>query len=156
MKQQNFAKTSGSKGMQLYGPLNTPASFADTKALARALAEHLETEHPDLVVHRMLKSLRKGKVLVDWSQNDEHKTTVNVYSLRAKEQPTVSTPVSWEEVEACLKKKDAKRLVFTTTDVLKRVGKMGDLFAPVASLKQKLPLRYSKRSAFTGSKRAAK
>jgi bifunctional non-homologous end joining protein LigD len=139
MKLKSWAKTSGSKGLQLYVPLNTPATFDQTKALSRALAEHLEREHPELVVHRMLKSLRGGKVLVDWSQNDEHKTTVNVYSLRAKDFPTVSTPVTWEEVEQCLKKKDAKLLTFTSDQVLERVGHMGDLFEPVATLKQKLP-----------------
>ena len=142
MKLKSFAKTSGSKGLQIYVPLNTPVTFDQTKALARALAEHLEREHPDLVVHRMLKSLRKGKVLVDWSQNDEHKTTVTVYSLRAKEYPTVSTPVTWEEVEACLKKQDATRLTFTADTVLRRVEKMGDLFEPVATLKQKLPKKW--------------
>jgi bifunctional non-homologous end joining protein LigD len=139
MKLKSWAKTSGSKGLQLYVPLNTPATFDQTKALSRALAEHLEREHPELVVHRMLKSLRGGKVLVDWSQNDEHKTTVNVYSLRAKEQPTVSTPVTWEEVEQCLKKKDPELLKFTSDQVLARVDEMGDLFEPVATLKQKLP-----------------
>ena len=139
MKLKSWAKTSGSKGLQLYVPLNTPATFDQTKALSRALAEHLEREHPELVVHRMLKSLRGGKVLVDWSQNDEHKTTVNVYSLRAKDFPTVSTPVTWEEVENCLKKKDAKLLTFTSDQVLRRVEEMGDLFAPIETLKQKLP-----------------
>ena len=139
MKLQSWAKTSGSKGLQLYVPLNTPATFDQTKALSRALAEHLEREHPELVVHRMLKSLRGGKVLVDWSQNDEHKTTVNVYSLRAKDQPTVSTPVTWDEVAACLKKKDAELLTFTSEQVLERVAEMGDIFEPVQTLKQKLP-----------------
>jgi bifunctional non-homologous end joining protein LigD len=139
MKLKSWAKTSGSKGLQLYVPLNTPATFDQTKALSRALAEHLEREHPELVVHRMLKSLRAGKVLVDWSQNDEHKTTVNVYSLRAKEQPTVSTPVTWEEVRECLEKKDPDLLKFTSDQVLQRVERMGDLFEPVETLKQKLP-----------------
>ena len=143
MKLESWAKTSGSKGLQVYVPLNTPATFDQTKALSRALAEHLEREHPDLVVHKMLKSLRGGKVLVDWSQNDEHKTTVNVYSLRAKEQPTVSTPVTWAEVERCLKKKKPEMLSFTSDQVLQRVEKEGDLFAPVASLKQKLPKKRS-------------
>ena len=87
----------------------------------------------------MKKNLRTGKVFVDWSQNDEHKTTIAVYSLRAREHPTVSTPVTWDEVEKCLKKKDAGLLVFETTDVIKRVEKMGDLFEPVLELKQKLP-----------------
>jgi bifunctional non-homologous end joining protein LigD len=139
MNLQSWAKTSGSKGLQLYVPLNTPATFDQTKALSRALAEYLEREHPELVVHRMLKSLRGGKVLVDWSQNDEHKTTVNVYSLRAKERPTVSTPVTWDEVAGCLKKKDPEMLTFTSDQVLERVDQMGDLFEPVQTLKQKLP-----------------
>ena len=142
MNLQSWAKTSGSKGLQVYVPLNTPASFDQTKALSRALAEHLEREHPDLVVHKMLKSLRGGKVLVDWSQNDEHKTTVNVYSLRAKEQPTVSTPLTWEEVETARKKKNSKLLVFRSAETLKRVEKLGDLFAPVLSLRQKLPKKW--------------
>jgi len=142
MKLQSWAKTSGSKGLQVYVPLNTPATFDQTKALSRALAEHLEREHPDLVVHKMLKALRKGKVLVDWSQNDEHKTTINVYSLRAKEQPTVSTPVTWEEVEACLTKKKPGLLTFTSDQVLQRVEKMGDLFEPIETLKQKLPKKW--------------
>ncbi len=147
MKLESWVKTSGSKGLQLYVPLNTPATFDQTKALSRALAEHLEREHPQLVVHRMLKSLRGGKVLVDWSQNDEHKTTVNVYSLRAKEQPTVSTPVTWKEVEMCLKKKKAELLTFTSDQVLERVAEHGDLFEPVATLKQKLPKKWDTQLA---------
>ena len=134
-----FPKTSGSKGLQLYVPLNTPVTYDQTKSFSRALARLLEQEHPDLVVSDMKKSLRTGKVFVDWSQNDEHKTTVNVYSLRAKERPTVSTPVSWEEVEKCLKKKDPKLLVFESSQVLARVQEMGDLFLPVLKLKQRLP-----------------
>jgi len=136
---ESFAKTSGSKGLQIYLPLNTKTSYDETKPFAHALARLLETEHRDLVVSDMKKSLRVGKVLVDWSQNDEHKTTIGVYSLRAREQPTVSTPVSWDEVEACLEKKDADLLVFKAPQVLQRVKKDGDLFAPVISLKQKLP-----------------
>jgi bifunctional non-homologous end joining protein LigD len=124
-------------------PLNTPVTFDDTKALSRALAEHLEREHADLVVSKMLKSLRTSKVLVDWSQNDEHKTTVCVYSLRAKEEPTVSTPVSWNEVEGCLKKKKAELLKFRSDQVITRAEKMGDLFAPVQTLKQKLPKKWN-------------
>jgi bifunctional non-homologous end joining protein LigD len=99
----------------------------------------LENEHKDLVVSDMKKTLRVGKVLVDWSQNDEHKTTIGVYSLRAREHPTVSTPVTWDEVERTLKKKDAGLLVFEAPQVLERVQKMGDLFEPVLTLKQKLP-----------------
>ena len=139
MKLKSWAKTSGSKGLQVYVPLNAPVTFDQTKDLSRALALHLEREHPKLVVSKMAKSLRTGKVFVDWSQNDEHKTTVNVYSLRAREQPTVSTPVTWEEVEATLKKKKADLLVFTSDRVLQRVEKSGDLFEPVQTLKQKMP-----------------
>lgn len=143
MKLKSFAKTSGSKGLQVYVPLNTPVTFDETKRLSRALAELLEREHPNLVVSKMLKSLRKGKVLVDWSQNDEHKTTVCVYSLRAKEEPTVSTPVTWDEVENCLKKKKADLLKFRSEQTLARVGKHGDLFEPVQNLKQKLPKNWT-------------
>jgi len=136
---QSFPKTSGSKGLQVYVPLNTPTTYDSTKPFAHALARLLENEHKDLVVSDMKKELRVGKVLVDWSQNDEHKTTIGVYSLRARERPTVSTPVKWEEVEATWKKKDAGLLVFEAPQVLERVAKMGDLFAPVLKLKQKLP-----------------
>ncbi len=136
---QSFPKTSGSKGLQIYVPLNTPTSYDVTKPFAHALARLLETDHSELVVSDMKKAIRVGKVLVDWSQNDEHKTTISVYSLRAREHPTVSTPVTWDEVEQCLKKKDPKLLVFEAPQVLERVEKMGDLFAPVQTLKQKLP-----------------
>ncbi|HEY1802747.1 MAG TPA: non-homologous end-joining DNA ligase [Terriglobales bacterium] len=136
---QSFPKTSGSKGLQIYVPLNSPTSYDETKPFAHALARLLEDEHRELVVSDMKKALRTGKVLVDWSQNDEHKTTIAVYSLRARERPTVSTPVSWDEVEQALKKKDANLLRFEAEQVLKRVDKLGDLFAPVRELKQKLP-----------------
>lgn len=136
---QCFAKTSGSKGLQVYVPLNTPTTYEQTKPVAHALAWHLEREHPELVVSDMKKTLRVNKVLVDWSQNDDHKTTICVYSLRAKERPTVSTPVEWQEVQRCLAKKDPKLLVFDSDDVLKRVEGKGDLFEPVLELKQKLP-----------------
>ena len=136
---QSFPKTSGSKGMQIYVPLNTPTSYNVTKPLAHALARLLENEHRELVVSDMKKEVRVGKVLVDWSQNDEHKTTIGVYSLRAREHPTVSTPVKWDEVEHALKKKDASLLVFEAKQVIERVDKMGDLFEPVLKLKQKLP-----------------
>lgn len=137
---ESFPKTSGSKGLQVYVPLNnTAVTYEKTKAFSHALALTLEKQFPEAVVSRMQKALRKGKVLVDWSQNDDKKTTVNVYSLRAKERPTVSTPVTWKEVETALKKKDAGKLTFEAEDVLKRVEKHGDLFAPVLSLKQKLP-----------------
>ena len=134
-----FPKTSGSKGMQVYVPLNTPTSYDATKPFARALAQVLERAEPDLVVSEMAKVRRKGKVFVDWSQNDEHKTTVGVYSLRARDQPTVSTPLTWEEVEAVRVSRDPDELVFTSADVLGRVARHGDLFAPVATLEQELP-----------------
>ena len=136
---QSFPKTSGSKGLQIYVPLNTKTSYEQTKSFARAVARLLEQEHPDLVVSDMKKAVRTNKIFVDWSQNDQHKTTISVYSLRAREHPTVSTPVTWEEVAQALKKKDAERLVFEAKDVLARVEKMGDLFEPVQKLKQKLP-----------------
>jgi bifunctional non-homologous end joining protein LigD len=136
---QSFPKTSGSKGLQVYIPLHTKTSYDQTKPFANAIARLLEHEHPDLVVSDMKKAVRTNKVFVDWSQNDRHKTTISVYSLRAREHPTVSTPITWEEVEQALRKKDAQRLVFEAKDVLARVEKMGDLFEPVLKLKQKLP-----------------
>jgi bifunctional non-homologous end joining protein LigD len=136
---QSFPKTSGSKGLQIYVPLNSPTSYEVTKPFAHALARLLENDHRELVVSDMKKQLRVGKVFVDWSQNDQHKTTVSVYSLRARERPTVSTAVKWEEVEQALKKKDATLLVFEASQVLDRVQKMGDLFESVLKLKQKLP-----------------
>ena len=142
MKLKSFAKTSGSKGLQVYVPLNTPVTFDQTKDLSRALAQLLEREHGNLVTSNMSKSVRKGKVFVDWSQNDEHKTTICVYSLRAKEEPTVSTPVTWDEVENCLKKKKTDLLKFVSDKVLARVAQKGDLFAPVEKLKQKLPKKW--------------
>ena len=136
---QAFPKTSGSKGLQVYVPLNTPVTYEQTKPFAKAIARLLEDRHPAMVVSDMKKSLRANKVFVDWSQNDDYKTTVNVYSLRAKDQPKVSTPVTWEEVENCLRKDDPGLLVFTSDQVLRRVEKLGDLFEPVLKLKQKLP-----------------
>jgi len=137
----SLAKTSGSKGLQVYVPLNTPDVRYDkgTKDFALAVAQSFEQRLPDQVVSSMKKALRPGKVLIDWSQNDEHKTTVNVYSLRAKSRPTVSTPVTWDEVEACSEAGDASMLVFTADDVLERVERMGDLFAPLVELEQELP-----------------
>jgi bifunctional non-homologous end joining protein LigD len=139
LKMESFAKTSGSKGLQVYVPINGPATYDKTKAFSRAIAELLESQSPEAVVSNMQKSRRPGKVLVDWSQNDDHKTTVNVYSLRAKEYPSVSTPVTWEEVETVVRTKKATSLQFVSKEVLKRVEKAGDLFAPVLTLKQKLP-----------------
>ncbi len=136
---QTFPKTSGSKGLQVYVPLNTAVTYDQTKPFAKTIARLLESQHPHAVVSDMKKSLRSSKVFVDWSQNDVHKTTVCVYSLRAKEKPTISTPVTWKEVESCLKQNDPELLVFTADQVLQRVEKNGDLFAPVLTLKQKLP-----------------
>ena len=136
---QSFPKTSGSKGLQIYVPLNTPTKYEVTKTFAHALAQLLEHDHPEMVVSDMKKQVRTGKVFVDWSQNDEHKTTVAVYSLRARERPTVSTPVSWDEIEKCLKKKDPAMLVFEAKQTVARFEKMGDLSAPLLQLEQRLP-----------------
>jgi bifunctional non-homologous end joining protein LigD len=130
-----FPKTSGSKGMQVYVPLNTPGvTYEDTRAFSRGLAQVLARRMSDLVVSDMAKAKRAGKVFVDWSQNDRHKTTVNVYSLRAMEQPTVSTPLTWDEVEDM-----QEPLAFTSAEVLERLERLGDLFAPVQELQQELP-----------------
>jgi bifunctional non-homologous end joining protein LigD len=131
-----YPKTSGSKGLQIYVPLNRKVTYDDTKPFAHAIARLLEKQLPKLVVSSMKKSIRGGKVLVDWSQNDDHKTTVCVYSLRARERPTASTPLRWEEVE---KARKPEQLQFDSAKVLKRVEKHGDLFAPVLEQKQALP-----------------
>ncbi len=141
LKLECFPKTSGSKGLQIYVPLNTPTNYDITKIFAKNIAERLEREHPEMVVSKMAKALRAGKIFVDWSQNDDHKTTICVYSLRAKESPTVSTPVTWAEVESTSKKGDPTKLVFRSEDVLKRVKKHGDLFEPILKLKQRLNLK---------------
>jgi bifunctional non-homologous end joining protein LigD len=135
-----FAKTSGLTGMQVYVPLNRrEATYEQTKPFARAVADVLARHHPRLVVSHMVKAARRGKVLIDWSQNDEHKTTVSVYSPRAGESPSVSTPVSWEEVAACRDAEDPALLEFAPIQVLDRVRERGDLFAEVVSLRQSLP-----------------
>ena len=137
---ESWVKTSGSKGLQAYVPLGTEVTYegpGGTKSFAKALAELLEKEQPKAVVSQMAKALRPGKVFIDWSQNDEHKTTVCVYSLRAKDRPTVSTPVAWEEVDAAAHGRDT--LVFEAADVLDRIARHGDLFAPVEAVKQELP-----------------
>jgi bifunctional non-homologous end joining protein LigD len=132
---QAWAKTSGSKGMQLYVPVR-PVSSERTSAYAKELAQRLEAARPDLVVHRMTRALRPGKVLVDWSQNNGAKTTVAPYSLRARPEPTVSTPVTWDEVAAC---REAADLRFVTEEVLERVEQHGDLLAPLLTTQQRLP-----------------
>jgi bifunctional non-homologous end joining protein LigD len=134
-----YPKTSGSKGLQVYVPLNGPVTYDDTKPFARAIAMLLEKQMPELVVSSMKKSIRGGKVFVDWSQNDDHKTTVCVYSLRARERPTVSAPVRWEEVDQALEREDPQLLVFDSDAVLARVEREGDLFAPVLKQRQALP-----------------
>ncbi len=135
----SYAKTSGSKGLQVYIPLNSEVTYERTKPFAKAVAELLEGSEPELVVSRMTKTRRTGKVLIDWSQNDAKKTTVCVYSLRATERPSVSTPVEWEEVRATRDSKDPASLAFEAAAVLERVVERGDLFAPMRSLVQELP-----------------
>src|SRR4029077_11419845 len=138
LKLQSFAKVSGSKGIQIYVPLNTPVSYSDTREFAHSLAQSLERDHPALIVSDMAKNLRRGKVFIDWSQNSDFKTTVGVYSLRAKaERPFVSLPVTWEELGGLRKKAD--QFCLEPEAALKRLRKKGDLFAPVLGLKQKLP-----------------
>jgi bifunctional non-homologous end joining protein LigD len=134
-----FPKTSGSKGLQLYLPLNVKTDYDETKPFARAIAQLFEKQSPKEVVSKMSKDLRKGKVFIDWSQNHQRKTTIAVYSLRARERPTVSTPVTWDEVERAVEKADVDLLAFEAGEVLKRVERDGDHFAPVLELKQRLP-----------------
>ena len=134
-----FPKTSGSKGMQVYVPLNGQVTYEKTTPFAHAVALLLEKQYPKEVVSKMTKKLRKGKVFVDWSQNTKMKTTIAVYSLRAKEQPTVSTPIEWDEVESGARSRKPDRLSFTSAQVLNRIDKHGDLFAPVLKLRQRLP-----------------
>ncbi len=137
---QSFVKTSGSKGLQLYVPLNTKVTYEETRPFAQALAQLLAKQEPDEVLAKMgKKTLREGKVFIDWYQNNERKTTIAVYSLRARERPTASTPLAWEELERAVKREDAAALVFEANEVLKRVERDGDLFAPVLELKQELP-----------------
>jgi bifunctional non-homologous end joining protein LigD len=135
----SYPKTSGSKGLQLYAPLDGETGYERTGPFAKAVAETLERKFGDRVVSRMTKTLRRGKVLIDWSQNDVHKTTVSVYSLRARERPTVSMPLEWEEVEAAPAAGEAERLVFDHAEALRRVEERGDLFAPLLIEKQALP-----------------
>jgi bifunctional non-homologous end joining protein LigD len=136
---QSFPKTSGSKGLQVYIPLNARVSYETTKPFAKAIAQLLEKQTPESVVSKMKKVEREGKVFVDWSQNHQRKTTIAVYSLRARERPTASTPIKWEEVEAVAEDGDASTLVFEADAVVDRVQRHGDLFAPVLELEQELP-----------------
>ncbi len=134
-----LAKTSGSKGLQLYLPLNTPTTYEKTKSFAQRVAELMQQSAPELVIAQMKRVLRQGKVFIDWSQNDPHKTTVSVYSLRARAEPTVSTPVTWAEVQKCARSGDPQLLVFDAAAALRRVKRRGDLFAPMLALRQRLP-----------------
>jgi bifunctional non-homologous end joining protein LigD len=136
---QVLVKTSGSKGLQVYLPLNTPVTFDETKTFAHAVAQTLERRMEGRVVSIMAKAVRAGRVFVDWSQNDQHKTTIGVYSLRAREHPTVSTPLEWAELESAVRSKDRDSLVFTAPAVLERVKARGDLFALSNDLEQTLP-----------------
>jgi bifunctional non-homologous end joining protein LigD len=131
-----FPKTSGSKGLQVYVPLNSPHTHEHASSFALAVAQVLEAAHPKLVVTTQAKAARPNKVLIDWSQNSRHKTTICAYSLRARPRPTVSTPVTWDEVEGAA---DGEALSFEAHDVLDRVDELGDLFAPTATLVQHLP-----------------
>ena len=130
-KQSCWPKTSGSKGLQLYAPLRGRPTWDKVREDAHQIATRLEQDLPQLVVSNMRKSLRKGRVLVDWSQNHPAKTTVAAYSVRARPDPTVSTPVTWDEVAGCESGEDPDLLRFTTGDVLERVERLGDLFAEV-------------------------
>ena len=137
---ESFVKTSGSKGMQLYVPLNTKTSYEETRPFGQALAQLIAKQTPDEVLAKMGKKTdRSGKVFIDWYQNNERKTTIAVYSLRARERPTCSTPITWEEVQQAADSGDGSQLVFETKDVLKRLDEHGDLFAPVLELEQELP-----------------
>jgi bifunctional non-homologous end joining protein LigD len=135
-----FAKTSGSKGMQLYVPLNTKTSYEETRPFAQAIAQIVAKQDPENILAKMGKKTdRSGKVLIDWYQNNERKTTISVYSLRARERPTCSTPIAWDEIEAAARSGDGSSLVFEAEDVLRRIDEHGDLFAPVLELEQELP-----------------
>jgi bifunctional non-homologous end joining protein LigD len=134
-----FVKTSGAKGIQVYLPLNSATSYAHTKPFARAVAGVLERQEPGRIISRMSKSLRRGRVLVDWSQNDPHKTTVSVYSLRARERPTISTPLHWEEVERGARARRELELSAEPAALLQRLDREGELFAPMLKLVQTLP-----------------
>jgi bifunctional non-homologous end joining protein LigD len=136
---EGFPKVSGGKGLQVYFPLNTRVTYEETSPFAKAVAQLLEKQTPKGVVSKMAKVDRRGKVFVDWSQNHQKKTTIAVYSLRARDRPTASIPLHWREVERAAKRGDAENLRFEIPDAVKRIEKEGDLFEPVLKLKQKLP-----------------
>ncbi len=140
---ESFPKVSGSKGIQIYLPLNTPATYAATGAFAKTVAELLAQRHPELVVSQMAKALRQGRVMIDWSQNSASKTTVCVYSMRGKrDEPFISLPITWAELKSAHKKKNPDALFFSPDEALARLKKKGDLFAPVLKLKQRLPKEF--------------
>ncbi|HEY8994660.1 MAG TPA: non-homologous end-joining DNA ligase [Lacunisphaera sp.] len=148
LKLEALPKVSGSKGLQLYVPLNTKTTYAATGSFAKAMAELLERQHPDLVVSNMDKARRRGKVLIDWSQNSPSKTTVAVYSMRGKrDHPFVSMPVTWEELKKLVRTRKTSALSFSPADALKRLKQKGDLFAPVLTLKQSLPKAFGQIAA---------
>lgn len=136
---EGFPKVSGGKGMQVYFPLNTKVTYEQTNPFAKAVAQLLEKQTPKEVISKMAKVDRRRKILVDWSQNHQKKTTIGVYSLRAREHPTASIPVRWDEVERAAKRGKVDHLRFEIPAAIKRLEKEGDLFAPVLSLKQRLP-----------------
>ncbi|MHB1950466.1 MAG: non-homologous end-joining DNA ligase [Acidiferrobacteraceae bacterium] len=136
---ESWVKSSGSKGLQVYVPLNSPVDYDATKAFAHAAANVLAHRHPDLIVSNMRKTLRTGRVLIDWSQNDAHKTTVCVYSLRATTRPRVSVPLEWPEIRNAVRRHDPDRLMLEYDQVLRRIRRRGDLFGPVLTRHQELP-----------------
>ena len=136
---QSLVKTSGSKGLQLYVPLNLKVTFEETGSFALSVAQCLETEYPRRIVSKMSKELRSGRVFIDWNQNHPTKTTASVYSLRARDRPAVSTPITWDELENAIDERDPESLVFEPDEALRRVEKLGDLFADARTIRQKLP-----------------
>jgi bifunctional non-homologous end joining protein LigD len=144
-KLKSFVKVSGSKGLQLYIPLNSAVTYDQSRGFAHALAENFEKRYPDLCISKMDKNMRAGKVFIDWSQNADFKTTIGVYSLRATaDEPFVSAPVSWRELRAALRHRDRGALFFNPAQAAARVEATGDLFAPLLDLRQKLPVTDSK------------
>jgi bifunctional non-homologous end joining protein LigD len=143
---KSFAKFSGSKGIQIYVPLNTPVTYEKTSSFAKAIADFLHETHPEAVVSEMSKKLRGGKVFIDWSQNTDSKTTACVYAIRTKhDSPYVSVPLSWDELERLLKKGDPEKFLIAPDEVLERVDRFGDIFAALNTLKQKIPADFIKK-----------
>ena len=152
---KSFVKVSGSKGVHLHVPLNTQVTYEATQPFAKSIAQALASDHPDLVVFEMPKAKRKGKVLVDWSQNSEHKSTVAVYSLRAKaDGPFVAMPVAWDDLKRAVKKANAAELFYEPDAALKSLKKTGDLFAPLLKLKQTLPQPFLNLMKVSGPSKA--